>query len=330
LADEYDYGGPATWPGGEPSEKNVSIHDEAAMASLQAKWHLWLATPGVGAFEGANYSQFGIYRPTSNSKMRNLFRPFEEVNTERFIVNMYKDVAPIDAASAPGVYPSNAVLFVDPVDPATHALDVQWSLDGSPIPGATGTMLDLAPLGLSTGTHAISVTVVDATPLVVDEAKRLQFMTETRSWTVADGPVSYCTAGTTASGCQALLAASGTPSASAPSGFAVDAPAVEGAKDGLFFYGFNGAQANPWGNGTSYQCVVPPTIRTPTLGSGGSAGACDGSFHRDMNAFWSGAPPSKQPAAGQQVWLQLWFRDPANTSSQTTSLSDALAITVAP
>jgi hypothetical protein len=262
--------------------------------------------------------------------MRNLYQPFDEVNTERFIINMYKDVAPIDAASAPGVHPSNAVLFVDPVDPATHALDVQWSLDGSPIAGATGTTLDLAPLGLSSGTHTISVTVVDATPLVVDEEKRLQFMTETRSWTVADGPVSYCTAGTTASGCQALLSPSGTPSASAASGFVVDATGVEGVKDGLYFYGFNGAQANPWGNSTSYQCVVPPTIRTPTLNSGGTLGACNGTISRDMNAFWSSAAPSKQPAPGQQVWLQLWFRDPANTSNQTTSLSDGLAITVEP
>ena len=36
------------------------------------------------------------------------------------------------------------------------------------------------------------------------------------------------------------------------------AAGVEGAKDGLFFFGTNGQQANAWGNGTSFQCVVSP------------------------------------------------------------------------
>ena len=82
-------------------------------------------------------------------------------------------------------------------------------------------------------------------------------------------PVSYCTAGTSASGCQALLSASGMASASAASGFSLQAGGVEGAKDGLFFFGTNGQQANPWGNGTSYQCVVPPVTRAGTLAGSG-------------------------------------------------------------
>ena len=40
------------------------------------------------------------------------------------------------------------------------------------------------------------------------------------------------------------------------------ASGVQGQKDGLFFFGTNGQQANPWGNGTSYQCVVPPVVPT--------------------------------------------------------------------
>ena len=86
----------------------------------------------------------------------------------------------------------------------------------------------------------------------------------------------YCTAGTSASGCTALIAASGQASASAPSGFVLSAAGVEGAKDGLFFFGSHGKQANPWGNGTSYQCVVPPVKRTGLLVGTGTAGACDG------------------------------------------------------
>ena len=145
-------------------------------------------------------------------------------------------------------------------------------------------------------------------------------------------PVSYCTAGTSASGCQALLSSTGTPSATATSGFTLSASTVEGQKDGLFFFGTNGQQANPWGNGTSYQCVIPPVVRTPTMPGVGTIGLCDGSFALDLNALWcpSCPSPAKNPGAGATVQAQLWYRDPLSTSNQTTSLSDAIEFVVAP
>ena len=42
------------------------------------------------------------------------------------------------------------------------------------------------------------------------------------------------------------------------------------------------------------------------------------------------AQPSKVPVPGTQVHLQLWYRDPQNTSNQTTSLSDAVEFVLAP
>jgi len=141
-------------------------------------------------------------------------------------------------------------------------------------------------------------------------------------------PVNYCTAGTSAGGCTALLQTSGTPSVSSAGGFQVTAGGVEGGKDGLFFYGFNGAQANPWGNGSSYQCVVPPVLRASIQSGVGTPGVCNGLFARDFNAFWDTAPAAKVPTAGSKVWMQLWYRDPQNTSNQTTSFSDALEISV--
>jgi len=140
---------------------------------------------------------------------------------------------------------------------------------------------------------------------------------------------SYCTPGTSASGCQATLAACGTPSASAPTGFDLVAALVEGAKDGLFFLGTSGRQANPWGSGTSFQCVTPPVARGALLAGSGSAGSCDGGFSEDLNARWS-AKPAQNPGAGATVQAQLWYRDPLSTSNQTTSLSDALEFAVAP
>jgi hypothetical protein len=145
-------------------------------------------------------------------------------------------------------------------------------------------------------------------------------------------PVSYCTAGSSANGCQALLSASGTASASAPSGFVLMAAGVEGKKEGIFLFGANGRQANPWGNGTSYQCVVPPVVRTPVIPASGTNGQCDGSFAFDLNALWCPSCPKgqKNPGSGALAQAQLWYRDPASTSNQTTSLSDAIEFGVGP
>ena len=144
--------------------------------------------------------------------------------------------------------------------------------------------------------------------------------------------VAYCTAGTSASGCMATLSAAGTPSATATSGFTVVASTVEGNKDGLYFYGTNGRQASAWGNGTSFQCVVPPVKRGGLLLGSGTSGACDGSFTQDLNARWCPTcpKPSHNPGAGSVVQIQLWYRDPMNTSNQTTSLSNALEFVVCP
>jgi len=149
---------------------------------------------------------------------------------------------------------------------------------------------------------------------------------------VTEGVTSYCTAGTSASGCQATMTASGTASASASSGFCVSAADVEGNKSGIFFYGTNGRQANPWGNGTSFQCVTPPVKRGGLLAGGGAAGACDGAFTQDLNARWCAAcpKPGHNPGAGATMQSQLWYRDPMNTSNQTTSFSDAIEFDVGP
>jgi len=143
---------------------------------------------------------------------------------------------------------------------------------------------------------------------------------------------SYCTAGTSANGCQATLSAKGLPSATCPSGFQVAAADVEGNKNGIFFLGVNGQQANAWGNGTSFQCVVPPVKRAGLLIGAGAPNTCNGNFSQDFNALWcpSCPKPGHNPGVGTTAQVQLWYRDPQNTSNQTTSLSDALEFTMCP
>lgn len=192
LADEYDYGGPAAYTGPERPEPNVSIRTAAAMASLQTKWWRWLndnqgSFDGlVSTYEGAYYSPAGVHRPTSNSKMRNLGRPFNLVSVEALIANIYLEVDPIDGASPTGgSVPATQELWVQPVDPVDAPLTVSWLVNGQVVEGATGRTFVPASAGLGlVGPQQVLVRVVDNTPWVRDPAIRTARMTATRSWTV--------------------------------------------------------------------------------------------------------------------------------------------------
>lgn len=194
LADEYDYGGPATYAGSEPTDPNVSKLNAAAMQSAGAKWNLWLglndaAYDGlVSTFEGANYSQFGIYRPSNDSKMRSLGRPFNHPSAEAIIIEIYKIVKPIDNSTPTGTtLNGNETVFVDPIDPVSNPLQITWKLDGNVIAGATGTTLNLSTQSIPSGAHTLSVVVKDTTTLVRNETARNTWMTQTLNWNLLVG-----------------------------------------------------------------------------------------------------------------------------------------------
>jgi hypothetical protein len=141
----------------------------------------------------------------------------------------------------------------------------------------------------------------------------------------------YCTAGTTTSGCAATIASTGTPSVGATSGFLVSVTDVEGQKQGLIFYGLSGRAANVWWPGsTSLLCVKQPTQRSLVQNSLGTSGMCDGSFMLDFNAYRAANPGALgQPmAAGLVIDCQAWFRDPP--AAKTTNLSNGLEFTLIP
>lgn len=326
LADEYEYGGPTTWGGGEPTQKNISTLVAAAMSSAQAKWWQWLGTGGVSTFEGAGYSEFGLYRPTNNSKMRNLGRPFEQVNTEQFIIYFYRTVDPIDSATPAGTHPVNTVLTVDPVDPLSHSLSVQWSHNGVAIPGASGLTLNVAALGLAAGLHTVSVTVWDPTTLVRDEAARAQWMSETRSWTIDVAGVvsSYCTGKLNSDGCVPSMSWSGAPSVSSVAPFDIRCNDAIALKNGLLFYGYAPKNA-PFQGGTL--CVQSPTRRTPAQNSGGTPppSVCAGSYSYDFNARIQAGVDSNL-VAGATIYAQWWSRDPG--ASFTVGLSNAISFVI--
>jgi hypothetical protein len=192
LADEYDYGGPQTYTGGELGPVDVSIYNQAQQVAQQRKWWRWMGATDtrfdgtVGAFEGANYSVFGVFRPTNNSMMRSLGRKFNLPSAEGLIKEFYREVRPIEDATPTTPNPeSDAVLYAIPVQPDGHDLIINWFLDGEVIASAINqTHLDLSTLNLGVGEHTVSVTVVDPTPWVRDESIRTAFLTDTRQWTI--------------------------------------------------------------------------------------------------------------------------------------------------
>ena len=148
---------------------------------------------------------------------------------------------------------------------------------------------------------------------------------------------SYCSAKTNSLGCVPEISATGSPSASASSGFTVQGAQVRNQKSGLLFYTVNGNRAAlPYQCGTL--CVGPGGIRrTPGRSSAGSAlpaSDCSGLYAIDMNAFAGGAaggsPDPALQVPGTLVHAQWWGRDNGFAPPCGTTLSDALEYSIAP
>lgn len=166
LADEYvSYA--TTYTGSEPTEGNVT------KSAAGEKWARWLgyvdpAHPelgAVGAYEGAKYYAKGLYRPTLDSKMRTLNRPFDAVSREQLVLAIYRYVDPLDGwmnNAAPLTNPLS--LWVDTVDP--QVVKVQWTVDGVVLAGAVSETLDLTKVRLGVGSHTITALAYDDTDWV--------------------------------------------------------------------------------------------------------------------------------------------------------------------
>lgn len=192
LADEYSGGGGFCANATEPDEPNVTV----AKVRPAIKWATWIepSTPvptlsstlgEPGLYEQARYCESGMYRPTYDSKMRSLGRPFEQINTEQLVVRIYNLVSPIDqslpAAAVVKATSGQTVEFrITPVVPADHRLQVLWSVDGRSM--STAARYQLATGSLAPGDHTVLVTVRDTTPLVRNDPSSV--LEDSRSWTL--------------------------------------------------------------------------------------------------------------------------------------------------
>ncbi|HUR28127.1 MAG TPA: S8 family serine peptidase, partial [Planctomycetota bacterium] len=146
--------------------------------------------------------------------------------------------------------------------------------------------------------------------------------------------VTYCTAKVNSLGCTPQIAGSGTPSASASSGFVVSASNVRNQRPGILLYGFAGRASLPFGGGTL--CLSGALRRSSVVQSGGSPSGddCSGALSLDMNAFargaLGGAPHHALSDPGARVGCQWWSSDPVPALPNQPSLTDALEYSIAP
>jgi hypothetical protein len=208
------------------------------------------------------------------------------------------------------------------VDPVT-LVATPWASNGGPGSGATNAGLWSSTLGrvviLNTGNDVLLVfdegetgsgTILPTSLPVSGAGGSGEYA---RMFEVAPGEcgattVTYCQGKVTSNGCLPYISTTGSPSASAASGFTITGNAMASNQSSIFFYSLNGAASIPLLGGTF--CVQPNFIRTPVTTTSGTSN-CDGQTSIDFNAYMAtGINPSLGP--GTIVHGQFWFRDPAH------------------
>ncbi|MFE7311869.1 M64 family metallopeptidase [Streptomyces sp. NPDC057555] len=196
LADEYSYPGVPgyeRYTGPEQPQSNSSVLTADAMAAAHTKWYRWLgaASPDggrVGAFEGGNYYVKGLYRPTDDSLMRSLGKPFNLPGNEAMIAGFYRHASPAAPADRAPRGSTTARLVLPRASDAAHGkVFVRWYLDGRELRGYRDRdRVAMRELTVGRGAHRLTATVTDATSAVRDPAVRAK-LTGSTGWTVQHG-----------------------------------------------------------------------------------------------------------------------------------------------
>ena len=193
LGDEYDYlsfpGDGSTYDGPELEQANLSVHDAREMLALETKWAAWLGTVSpdgglVGTYEGGFYTQFGVFRPSLNSLMKELLREFNSPSREKMIQSYYSTATPIDSVGPRGAFVRRkATVTLDPLPTAT---DIRWYVGNKEVRRWRG-RLSVRLTGIPASgkkPHNVSVIASDPTSWVIDPTYRQDFLSERRSWRV--------------------------------------------------------------------------------------------------------------------------------------------------
>ncbi len=149
------------------------------------KWSNWMGTNDIGIYQFCCGGETALwYRPHNNCKMRYLNSPFCSVCTQAIIEKIHQLTSPIVS------YTPNNLNFtsMDTVlhfkltkllKPIPNTLNIKWNLDGNEIASNIDSLLIYQDF-LSTGTHSLSVTIVDTSELLrVNNHQNLHFQNVT-------------------------------------------------------------------------------------------------------------------------------------------------------
>jgi hypothetical protein len=159
LADEYvSFSGP--FPDSEPNQRNVTKDPSGA------KWSHWLgfddprgSSLDIGVYAGAAFYPSGIYRPSPDSKMRSLNRPFDAVSREALIHDIYEFVDPLDDWLDNSAPLTDVGLWVDVIDP--DVIKTKWYVDDVLVEGASTESFHAADFGFGPGTYEVRAHAYD-------------------------------------------------------------------------------------------------------------------------------------------------------------------------
>ncbi|MEE9318944.1 MAG: M64 family metallopeptidase [Granulosicoccus sp.] len=177
LADEYVDGVFAEASGElfvEGRYANVSANSSAD----QVPWRHWIdqqlpaptqeGQAGVGVFEGAFYQNAGLYRSSSNSRMRDYSAPFGRVNSEQWVLGLYamsnvvRGFSPVTHQVSLAAGQTQAFSVSPYFELSVQS--VEWSFDGVPVEGFdNATKLQLMP---AVGEHTLRLSVNDVSGAV--------------------------------------------------------------------------------------------------------------------------------------------------------------------
>lgn len=164
------------------SYQNVSSVDHHEMLAKKLKWYRWLDQSHISTFKGACYSQ-SFYRPTENSKMRSLKRPFEEVNVEQLIKRIHEKVKLTEKIQSKKLASGHMLIDLNLMKPVNHNLQVSWYLNDQEISQfRNSSTMNTAGLKLSHQSATLKLVIQDNTDMLRDEAFRKKQMTETHKW----------------------------------------------------------------------------------------------------------------------------------------------------
>ena len=178
LGDEYVFENP-----GYPDTEEPNTTTETNLDLI--KWRAWIdtnSTPvptpptaqyanSVGLFEGAHYHPQGWYRPQLNCAMGNFSAPFCAVCREALVLAIYQRIHAVDeffpAQTNLSLSATQAISFsISVLQPATHALSVQWFTNAVPVPGEANLTFDPGLNWFTNAINQVSVRVADETPWV--------------------------------------------------------------------------------------------------------------------------------------------------------------------